>query len=355
MIGSLLLSMIGLFVLQSVFDRIVGIALRYPSLHLFDLVNTFGGARVILPLVFGFLMILFMVLFNLRRYLYLSKMLRSIGSVSSGRSRETVPVQQNNELTELAIRINELALRLQNSLEEERRAEQTKNELITNVSHDLRTPLTSLMGYLELVDQDRYRDEVELRQYIAIAHEKAVRLNELIRDLFDYTRMRNEQLPFQLQPVDLAELAGQLLTEYRLSLLEQGMEGRLSRSSSPLVVYGDAGKLIRVFENLLSNAMQYGKIGKYIDIAVRREGRLAVAEVINYGEPIPLVDLPYVFDRFYRVEKSRNEHTGGSGLGLAIAKGIVEQHGGAIEVESDGQRTVFRFRLPLTEIELKKS
>ena len=347
--GSFVLAFLTLFTIQSVYERIIKLAQRYPSLHLFDVIRFFGGPKVMLELLFGLFIVLYMVLFNVRRFIYVSQIQRSVKRIAAGDFRETVPVRQNNEHTELAVQINGLVRRLQDSLAEERKSEQTKNELITNVSHDLRTPLTSLIGYLELIDKDNYRDEVELRHYVQIASDKAARLNELIRDLFDYTRLRNEQLPIALQPVDLAEMAGQLLTEYRIQLLEMGMEGRLSRPSGPLLVAGDPGKLIRVFENLLANAMQYGATGRYIDVAVRREGQQAVAEVINYGEPIPLVDLPYVFDRFYRVEKSRSEHTGGSGLGLAIAKSMIERHGGTIEADSDGTRTVFRFRLPLTE------
>ncbi|MEO3945428.1 HAMP domain-containing sensor histidine kinase [Gorillibacterium sp. CAU 1737] len=356
LIASMLLTVVFLSFFDRIYDAVIRMAYRYPSLRLFQIVNSLGGVRIIVPLMAGALVIVFMCLFNLPRYLYYGKILRSVERVSSGDVRETIPVQQNNELTDLARGINGLVRRMHASLEEERRAEQTKNELITNMSHDLRTPLTSLMGYLELVDQDRYRDEVELRHYVAIANEKAVRLNELIRDLFDYTRMQNRQLPSERHPIDLAELAGQLLTEYRLSLLEQGMEGRMSRPAGMLQVLGDARQLTRVFENLLSNAMHYGKSGKFIDMTVRREGQTAVAEIINYGDPIPSVDLPYVFDRFYRVEKSRSEHTGGSGLGLAIAKGIIEGHGGSIEAQSDEGRTVFRFRLPLLDNQqLKKS
>ena len=114
-------------------------------------------------------------------------------------------------------------------------------------------------------------------------------------------------------------------------------------------MFADGDRLVRVFENLLSNAAQYGKEGRYADLAWRKDGSEAVAEVINYGPPIPAGELPRIFERFYRVEKSRVEYSGGTGLGLAIAKNIVELNGGRIAAYSDTQRTLFEVRLPLYE------
>lgn len=219
--------------------------------------------------------------------------------------------------------------KLQLSLDDERRAEQTKSELITNVSHDLRTPLTSIIGYLGLIEQDRCRDEVEVRQYVHIAYEKSKRLNVLINDLFDYTKMRYETSPQRIHTFNLTELLRQLLIQYRVPLEEAGLVGALHAPSGKLAVTGDPDKLVRVFENLLANAIHYGKDGGKVDLHASAEGEEAVVEVVNYGEMIPSVDLPHLFDRFYRVDKARGLDSGGSGLGLAIAKSIVEQHGAA--------------------------
>ena len=300
----------------------------------------------VLVLIFYFVAIL--VWFQWRRYRYYGEMIASVRRIAEGRFDVEVPVKQADDFGVLAADINSLIARLRASIEEERRAEQTKNELITNVSHDLRTPLTSILGYLGLVDDDRYRDEVELRYYVQIAYAKAKRLHALIDDLFEYTRMRHGGLPLRTATFNAAELLGELLAQHRLQLEQAGVTGALSAPDGPVFVEGDANKLVRVFENLLTNAIRYGRDGKRVDVGVRSEGAEAVVDVVNYGEPIPATDLPYIFDRFYRADKSRTaaEDAGGSGLGLAIAKSIVEKHGGSIAAFSDERSTLFRVKLP---------
>ncbi|MCU6709640.1 ATP-binding protein [Paenibacillus sp. J5C_2022] len=260
-----------------------------------------------------------------------------------------IAVRKRSPFGLLAANVNRLSQRLSLALEEERRAEQTKNELITNVSHDLRTPLTSVLGYLALIEQDRYRDEVELRHYTAIAYEKSQRLHVLINDLFEYTRMRHDSVAIKMEVINLVEFLGQLLVQYHLPLQEAGLEAKLDSRETAVAVQADTSLLLRVFENLLSNAMVYGKDGKFIQLAVRREqgNGMAVVEVINYGDPIPALDLPHIFDRFYRGDKSRTQWSGGSGLGLAISKNIVEKHGGTIEAFSNAIETKFVVALPL--------
>jgi signal transduction histidine kinase len=307
----------------------------------------FGEMPLVLSGCF-ILLIVYMVLFNWPRYRYFDKLILSVEHIAQGNFDDAVPVKQNNEVSILAENMNLLVAELKRSLDEERLTEQTKNELITNVSHDLRTPLTSIIGYLGLIEQDRYRDEVELRHYVQIAFAKAERLNVLIHDLFEYTRMRHDVIPFRKQAFNLVEMMNQLLVHHHLPLENANMNGRLITNLKQLQVIGDPDKLVRVFENLLMNAISYGKDGGKVDIYIYEQDQAAIVEVVNYGEAIPSTDLPHLFDRFYRVDKSRMENTGGTGLGLAIAKGLVEKHGGTISVASDGSSTNFRVWLPLT-------
>lgn len=146
---------------------------------------------------------------------------------------------------------------------------------------------------------------------------------------------------------NLVELLGQLVSHFEYQFNREEMKSRINFSEDKLIVNADARKLARVFENLLSNAIKYGKDGYYVDIVTKLEGKSAVIQVINYGQSIPSIDLPYIFDRFYRVEKSRNSNIGGSGLGLAITKNIVELHEGTIVAYSDNEKTVFEVRLPV--------
>lgn len=313
-----------------------------------ELDNMFG-APVVIVVAGIFFFVIYIFVLSRRRILYLVRITRAVQRIANGHFDERIPVRYNDEMGELASNLNKMSEQLKTSIEDERRAERTKSELITNVSHDLRTPLTSIAGYLGLIEQDRYRDEVELRQYVHIAYEKSKRLQALIDDLFEYTRLTGGGLSLKKSELDLVEMIGQLTAQFQYEMRQAGMEIRLSFPKHKVMLQADGDKLARVLDNLLANAVNYGKDGVYIDVAVRIHGKEAIAEVINYGYPIPPQDLPHIFDRFYRVEKSRSEDTGGSGLGLAIAKQIIELHGGSIRAESDRSRTVFEIKLPLGE------
>ncbi|USB31952.1 HAMP domain-containing sensor histidine kinase [Paenibacillus sp. YPG26] len=276
---------------------------------------------------------------------YLALLIEEVHNLEEGQLDRKVTVRSVGKLGQLAADINRMMERLRISLEEERRAEQTKNELITNVSHDLRTPLTTITGYLGLIDQDRYRDEVELRYYNNMAYEESLRLKQLLEDLFEYTRLRNREMTLNKSRINLVEMLHQITAQFQWQLGESGMESRLFFEQNQMIVIADGDKLRRVYENLISNAIRYGNEGRYLDIRGRIEGQEAVIDVINYGEPIPDSDIPRLFERFYRVEKSRDKNTGGSGIGLAIAKHIVDLHQGSIRAASDEERTVFTVRI----------
>ncbi|WP_152970733.1 sensor histidine kinase [Bacillus sp. FJAT-28004] len=321
-----------------------------PIRVLYQFVNSIVNDRKLVPIAAGvFLFVFYYIILQWSLFHYLGRMNKTVRGIADGTYEMDykIEVRKNNIFGPMAANVNSLAGRLHHALVEERKAEQTKNELITNVSHDLRTPLTSVLGYLGLIEQDRYRDEVELRHYVQIAYEKSMRLNVLINDLFEYTRMRHDTTALKVTNFNLIEMLGQLLVQFRLPLEEAGMESKLVTDKTSVMIKGDAAKLVRVFENLVVNAMNYGRDGKQVIVTVQVEGKTAVVEVINYGEPIPTMDIPHIFERFYRVDKSRTQWLGGSGLGLAIAKGIVEKHEGTISVTSDSEQTAFRITLPI--------
>ncbi|RAR41756.1 cell wall metabolism sensor histidine kinase WalK [Paenibacillus sp. MDMC362] len=275
---------------------------------------------------------------------YLEEIRIGLREIAKGNFDTDIPVQSGSQLGEVAESINQMSRQLHQSILEERNAEKTKNDLITGVSHDLRTPLTSILGFLEVIEEDRYQDEVELRYYVNIAYEKAQSLKKLIDDLFEYTRINNG-LPLDIREIDMAQFMRQLIEEFVPALEKAGLECKLAAEEG-LVVRADGAQLVRAYENLISNAIRYGESGKRIDIAVRSEGNQVSISFTNYGDPIPERDLPFIFDRFYRVEASRSKQTGGTGLGLAITKSIVEVQGGEIRVRSDRQRTTFETRFP---------
>jgi len=303
---------------------------------------------VVVPAVMtGF--VLFIVIFLLisRNSLsYLEEISRALQEISLGNMDQPITERGSDELGVLAKNINQMSARLKESLEEERAAERAKNDLITSVSHDLRTPLTSILGYLELIESDRYRDEVELRQWISIAYEKTVRLKSLIDDLFEYTRVSHRGFRLKQEDIDLKELLEQLTEEFVPQLQEAGVKCSLTAREAEYQAMLDPQLIVRVFENLIDNAIRYGQEGKRVEIELSREGRNLVVLISNWGSTIPSADLPNIFDRFYRVERSRSAQTGGTGLGLAIAKNIVELHEGEISAFSHQDCTTFRVKLP---------
>jgi signal transduction histidine kinase len=269
--------------------------------------------------------------------------------IAKGDFQARVPKHTEDELGELADHINLMVCELEDSIDKERQARQARDELITSASHDLRTPLTSMIGYLELLSHDQ-RSEQEKRRFVEIAYKKTQRLKNLVDDLFEFTKSSSGDLKLNKQPIDLCELFAQLLAEFEPMLEQEGIESQL-QCPGEIIVSVDPEKIVRVFENLVTNAIRYGKEGKKISVVVAREETTVAITVTNYGSPIPPQDLVKIFQRFYRVEKSRSEQTGGSGLGLAIAKNLVERHGGSISVNSNEEDTTFQVRLPLLSTE----
>lgn len=278
---------------------------------------------------------------------YLAEIMCGLAEIAGGQFDHQIPEISGNKLGEVAHSINQMSMQLKHSIAEERKAEKTKNDLITGVSHDLRTPLTSILGFLEVIEEDRYLDEVEMRYYVNIAYEKSVALRRLIDELFEYTRINNG-MPLELSELDIAGLIRQLAEEFVPATENAGMEIRLNMQEREYKIQADGGLLVRAYENIIANAIQYGQTDKYIDIDIAQDGNELVVRIQNYGNPIPERDLPYIFDRFYRVDSSRSRQTGGTGLGLAITKSIVEVHGGCITARSNKKATSFETRLPIS-------
>ncbi|WP_010271152.1 sensor histidine kinase [Paenibacillus senegalensis] len=293
----------------------------------------------------------FLVLFYVltkRKMKNIEELALGLLEISKGNLHHRVATRGKDELGSLGRNINHMAEELHRTIEEERKAERTKNELITNVSHDLRTPLTLIIGYLRLLKDKNYEDERQADAYLQIVSNKSEKLKSLIDDLFEYTKLSSMDSPIESERLCLKELLEQLVEELVTYADENGV--KLERTFPPgkLMVSIDAPKMIRVFENLLSNAIKYSKKPGAIRLSMTTEEDSYVqVTVINRGDPIPEEELERLFDRFYRVDASRSSDTGGSGLGLAIAKSIVEAHGGLIWAESDQTEIRFCVRLQL--------
>ncbi len=226
-------------------------------------------------------------------------------------------------------------------------AEQRKNDLIVYLAHDLKTPLTSVIGYLTLL-RDEPQISPELRaKYTGIALDKAQRLEELINEFFDITRFSLTHLTLQEETVSLTRLLQQLIYEFLPIFREKGLT--CDPAIAPdISISCDPAKLERVFDNLLRNAVNYSYPDTAIAISLATEGDHAVVRVQNHGKTIPREKLDKIFEQFFRLDASRASTTGGAGLGLAIAKEIVELHGGTIAAESADETIAFTVTLPLS-------
>lgn len=299
-------------------------------------------------LIFSGLVIAFFLALIKQRIRYLDEITQTVDTIATGDLTVRIPVKTGDELGKMAETVNDMAARLQASLQEERRLEQSKTDLITNISHDLRTPLTSILGYLELINRLEAADAEKLRHYSRIAYDQCWDLKLRIEDLFEFSKLKNSGIKINLTKVNLGELLEQVVLGFMPALQETGLEYRLAFPKEKLLIKADPILLKRVFDNLINNAIKYGSGGKYVAVEMAREKEQIVIRVINDGQAIPESEAPYLFERFYRAaseDESARGESRGSGLGLAIAKSIVELHQGSIGVKSDGGQTVFEVRL----------
>ena len=290
-------------------------------------------------------------LFMRKTYVGLAKIVNATNQMAAGDLDKIIEIDCKGDTKKLGDNINIISSLLKDVTIQERKAQQTKADLITNVSHDLRTPLTSIKGYLGLINGDNYRDEVQLRYYVDIAYEKSKELEVLINDLFELTKVQNNSITLDKIDIDLVELLNQIIFQFGYQFESEKIKERSFFSEDKLIISADPNKLVRAFQNLINNGIKYGT-GEFLDIYAYKKNDYAVVDVISYGNPIPAVELPYIFDKFYRVDKSRNKNDGGSGLGLAITKSIVSLHGGIITAQSD-EKTIFKVMLPLLKDKIK--
>lgn len=276
---------------------------------------------------------------------YIDQISAAMQNISEGDLNTTVEVIGDDEFSGMAANLNKMVEDIRELMDKERESERTKNELITNVAHDLRTPLTSIIGYLELLSGPAQMPPEMQKKYIDITYTKAKRLEKLIEDLFGFTKLNYGKISMKVSQVDIIKLLSQLLEEFYPNFEEKNLSYELQSNVPVKTIRADGNLLARLFENLVGNAIKYGADGKRILVRVHATDQIVTVSVTNYGYVIPKDELPMIFDKFYRVEQSRSTNTGGTGLGLAIAKNIVDMHGGTIGVTSDLNGTVFTVRL----------
>ena len=285
----------------------------------------------------------------------LTKRLRAMQSVvaefEQGTFDRRVEVTTNDELGQLGECFNRMADTLTDTMEELRQADRMRRELVANVSHDLRSPIASIQGYLETIAiKDGDLTPEERRRYVKTALRNAQRLNTLVSELFELSKLETEQVEPTFEPFPVAELVQDVVMQYQPRAEEQGVNLQAELPERHVRVTADIGLVERALSNLIDNALQYTPSDGQVRVRLENEGTDVCVAVQDTGPGIPDEDLPHIFERSYRVDKSRDRDRGGAGLGLAIAKTILELHDRSLEVESTvGKGTTFRFHLPVAE------
>ena len=297
-----------------------------------------------------FFMILgFLLLFALFFYVALSKMTTYLDQVGDGieniLSESTEPIHLITELKPIEIRLNEIKATIKRQELEAVESEKRKNDLVLFLAHDLKTPLTSVVAYLTMLDSHPDMPVEERAKYTHISLEKAIRLEELINEFFDITKFNLQNMELEPVELNLTMMLEQIADELYGVLQEKKLTCEVEVQEN-LEVYGDPDKLARVFDNLLRNAIAYCYEGTTIRIEAHEKRRDVEIIFTNEGKKIPGSKLQTIFERFYRLDNSRSTETGGAGLGLAIAKEIVELHHGRIIAKSDESYTRFIVTLP---------
>lgn len=315
----------------------------------------FGGGSLVATLIggggFPFLVLAFcsmigipaMILF-LSRMGYLNRIMKDTKDMAEGRLNHDVKVMGKSPLTKHAENLNHLREGVSTSMHEQAKSERLKTELITNVSHDLRTPLTSIITYTDLLKNPDITEE-ERKQYIQILDKKSERLKLLIEDLFEVSKMASGNMELHRSRVDLTQLVQQAVGEHEEDLAQAHLDLRMTKPHEPIYAYVDGQKWWRLIDNLIVNVLKYALEGTRVYVTLKRtaegDAEFTVKNVAKYEISENADEL---FERFKRADASR--HTEGSGLGLAIAQSIVDLHGARMSIEVDGDLFKVIVRIP---------
>jgi two-component system, OmpR family, sensor histidine kinase VanS len=278
----------------------------------------------------------------------LSKFAKYFNEINNGIDiliqKEDKQIELSPEMEFLEQKLNTLKLTLEKREQEAKLAEQRKNDFVMYLAHDIKTPLTSIIGYLSLLDEASDMSAEQQEKYIRITLDKAIHLERLIDEFFEITRYNLQTIKLEKKHIDLYYMLVQITDEFYPQLAVNGKQVVI-HAPDDLTVYADPDKLARVFNNILKNAVAYSEDNSVIDITAGRCGDMVSIEFKNAGS-IPKSKLDAIFDKFYRIDDARSSGKGGAGLGLAIAKEIVTLHGGRLYADSDKTHTSFTVELP---------
>lgn len=307
----------------------------------------FRGELIILLMFIVWLVYVILNLYRMIKKIF-SYINAIVESSNNWFTKDTDYITLPDELSDLEKKLNYLKRESLTNEKLARENEQKKDELIVYLAHDIKTPLTSMIGYLSILNEMDDMPKKQQEKYIKIALDKSYRLEELINELFDVARFNSEKIILEKEKLNLNLMLAQIIDDFYPTLSELNKKIELNNEQQIMLV-ADPDKLGRVFNNLIKNAINYSAENSNIRINVRKNEYNIIVDIINEGRQIPKEKLDQIFEKFYRLDSSRISKTGGSGLGLAIAKDIVQLHGGQIKAISSEKETLFRVELPLGE------
>lgn len=307
----------------------------------------FRGELIILLMFIVWLVYVILSLYRMIKKIF-SYINAIVESSNNWFTKDTDYITLPDELSDLEKKLNYLKRESLTNEKLARENEQKKDELIVYLAHDIKTPLTSMIGYLSILNEMDDMPKKQQEKYIKIALDKSYRLEELINELFDVARFNSEKIILEKEKLNLNLMLAQIIDDFYPTLSELNKKIELNNEQQIMLV-ADPDKLGRVFSNLIKNAINYSAENSNIRINVRKNEYNIIVDIINEGRQIPKEKLDQIFEKFYRLDSSRISKTGGSGLGLAIAKDIVQLHGGQIKAISSEKETLFRVELPLVE------
>ncbi|MDD7793521.1 HAMP domain-containing sensor histidine kinase [Clostridium sp. 'White wine YQ'] len=334
---------------KSVFYRVYEVKIDNEKCYLYVWKNTTIKSsgyyiwQLIAPII---LMIAIIYLLINRKARYIGKIAKGVEILSSGDLDYTINEKGRDELNVLAKEINNMSKNLKQMREKEQEEEKQKYELITNISHDLRTPLTSLIGYLELINKKSALDE-DINKYSNVSLDNANRLKSLIDDLFEYSKLESKDIKLNKSEINVVEIIGQCLGELELESKNANIDFVSDFSEEEVILNIDGDKIARVFQNIFTNAIKYSKKGTEVNIEIKESPSEVEFIVRNEYRELEKDKVNKIFERFYRGDTSRNLKVEGSGLGLPIVKSIVNLHGGKVFVKCDEEKETLEVHIVL--------
>lgn len=335
LIFTILISLIVSMIYMVLLGNISAIYIIEHSNNIKPLIFNMFALIIVLGSIVSFI-ITFYFLVN-KRVKYIMYISHKVKEISNGNIGDTIEIKGNDEVSELAKSINNMSMELKYMFDRERQEEKVKNDLIVGLAHDLKTPLTTLIGYLDILQNTNENQYYENIKYINLAHNASIKIKKIIDDLFEFAKLNSIDFQLNKQNVNLSTLVIQIAEEYKPIFQNKNLSLEYEIEGYDTYADIDVEQFIRVIDNLISNAYKYSDVGSTVYIKLLKKDKVELI-IINQSKGLNNIDIERIFQKFYKGDKSRGE--GSSGLGLAIAKRIMELHGGELKVSKEADKLV---------------